>query len=71
MNNFSRREAIGSAAISAPGISLFGIVNAANAAASRSGGAFAARHAPKPLRFNPATLTGLSEWLIISHWENN
>lgn len=33
--------------------------------------AFAAAHAPKPLRFDPAKLKGLSEKLIRSHWENN
>jgi superoxide dismutase, Fe-Mn family len=33
--------------------------------------AFAAKHRPQPLRFDPAKLTGLSERLIQSHWENN
>lgn len=33
--------------------------------------AFAGQHQPKPLRFDPAKLTGLSERLIRSHWENN
>jgi len=33
--------------------------------------AFAATHTPKPLRFDPAKLAGLSEKLIRSHWENN
>ena len=33
--------------------------------------AFAAAHVPKPLKFNPARLQGLSERLISSHWENN
>lgn len=33
--------------------------------------AFAGKHEPKPLKFNPAKLTGLSEKLIRSHWENN
>lgn len=33
--------------------------------------AFAGQHQPKPLRFDPAKLDGLSERLIQSHWENN
>jgi Fe-Mn family superoxide dismutase len=33
--------------------------------------AFAGQHQPKPLRFDPAKLDGLSEKLIRSHWENN
>lgn len=33
--------------------------------------AFRAAHQPKPLRFDPAKLKGLSEKLLRSHWENN
>lgn len=33
--------------------------------------AFAGQHQPKPLRFDPAKLDGLSERLVRSHWENN
>jgi superoxide dismutase, Fe-Mn family len=33
--------------------------------------AFAGNHQPKPLRFDPAKLPGLSEKLITSHWQNN
>jgi len=33
--------------------------------------AFAGNHMPRPLRFDPTKLTGLSERLITSHWENN
>jgi Fe-Mn family superoxide dismutase len=33
--------------------------------------AFAGNHQPKPLKFDPAKLTGLSEKLITSHWQNN
>lgn len=33
--------------------------------------AFAGRHEPRPLPFDPAKLRGLSERLIRSHWENN
>jgi superoxide dismutase, Fe-Mn family len=33
--------------------------------------AFAGAHEPRPLPFDPAKLSGLSERLIRSHWENN
>src|SRR5690349_21113277 len=33
--------------------------------------AFAGQHQPKPLKFDPAKLPGLSEKLLRSHWENN
>ena len=33
--------------------------------------AFADTHQPRPLKFDPAKLVGLSEKLIRSHWENN
>src|SRR4029077_5272428 len=33
--------------------------------------AFAGKHQPKPLPFDPTKLKGISEKLIRSHWENN
>ena len=33
--------------------------------------AFAGNHQVMPLKFDPAKLTGLSEKLITSHWQNN
>nr|WP_243415169.1 hypothetical protein [Altererythrobacter segetis] len=33
--------------------------------------AFAGNHQVKPLKFDPAKLSGLSEKLITSHWQNN
>ena len=33
--------------------------------------AFAQTHQPRPLPFDPATLNGLSQRLIDSHWSNN
>lgn len=32
---------------------------------------FAGMHTPKPLTFDPSKLVGLSERLVMSHWENN
>lgn len=42
----------------------------AQASSSALAPAFAGRHEPKPLAFDPAKLTGLSERLIRSHREN-
>ncbi|AOG02679.1 superoxide dismutase [Fe] domain protein (plasmid) [Blastomonas sp. RAC04] len=72
MSIITRRQVIGTAALTATGVALAG--NASGAAAQGAGStaaAFAGKHTPKPLRFNPAKLTGLSERLITSHWENN
>lgn len=75
MSIITRRQAIGTAALSVTGIALAGTAGAASAqgstAPSKTAAAFAGKHTPKPLRFNPAKLTGLSERLITSHWENN
>ena len=75
MSIIIRRQAIGTAALSATGIALAGTASAAAAqdpaAAASRAAAFAGKHTPKRLRFNPAKLTGLSERLITSHWENN
>lgn len=73
MTDVSRRAAIGTVTTGAAGLAL-----AATAGTSLSAQesvvrapAFAGNHAPRPLRFDPAKLTGLSEKLIQSHWENN
>ena len=73
MSDFTRRQAIGTAALSATGAALAATHGsaAAQVPASAAAAAFAGKHAPKPLPFNPAKLTGLSEKLITSHWENN
>jgi Fe-Mn family superoxide dismutase len=34
-------------------------------------GTFTVDHKPRPLPFNPKSLNGLSERLLVSHWENN
>ena len=72
MSEVTRREAIGSVSMVATGLALTG---AAGSAAAQDGAArapaFAGAHQPKPLRFDPAKLSGLSARLITSHWENN
>lgn len=72
MSKVTRREAIGTAAVGVAGVALAGGASStATAQETARSFAFAGNHIPKPLRFDPAKLTGLSERLIISHWENN
>jgi superoxide dismutase, Fe-Mn family len=74
MTGISRRAVIGSAAGG-----LVGAVAAGQAIAATSPQvgpsalppAFSGGHQPKPLGFDPATLVGLSEKLIRSHYDNN
>ncbi|WP_343617269.1 Fe-Mn family superoxide dismutase [Novosphingobium sp.] len=70
MTDLCRRNALGSialgmAAATAP------IEAGAQSPAPAPVLAFAGGHQPKPLGFDPTKLTGLSEKLIRSHWENN
>jgi Fe-Mn family superoxide dismutase len=70
MQKLSRRIALGAIGIS--GISMA----AENAMATPRTNAvlappFAGLHIPKPLPFNPASLRGISERLIVSHHDNN
>ncbi|WP_422358307.1 superoxide dismutase [Qipengyuania flava] len=72
MGTITRREAIGTAAVGVAGAALIGgATSQASAQETSRVAAFAGNHTPKPLRFDPAKLTGLSERLITSHWENN
>lgn len=72
MSKITRREAIGTAALGVAGAALTGgTATVASAQEPVRIAAFAGNHMPKPLRFDPAKLTGLSERLITSHWENN
>ena len=72
MSTITRREAIGTAAVGGAWAALIGGATSQVSAQETSRvAAFAGKHAPKPLRFDPAKLTGLSERLITSHWENN
>src|SRR5918912_3183881 len=75
MNKVTRRAAIGQLVAGVAGLTV------ANFAGGEAEGqapeavsvakAFRGQHQPKPLPFDPAKLTGLSEKLIRSHWENN
>lgn len=77
MDQFSRRNAIGSLATGLAGVvavtATSGDAHAQSTAPNMVGAppAFAGKHVPKPLKFDPAKLSGLSERLILSHWENN
>lgn len=70
MERLTRRGAIGTAAMGAAAAALPGSAQAQDAPIPVLP-AFAGNHKPKPLRFDPAKLPGLSEKLIRSHWENN
>lgn len=77
MNDITRRRAIGGIALgvaagavpTAPAMAAPG--SGAEGMAARPVPAFAGNHMVKPLGFNPATLDGMSEKQIRSHWENN
>src|SRR5262245_29455181 len=87
MNNISRREAIETMMLSGGALTFSGLmlgetlaqppgqapapVVAASPAPASVIKAFAGKHQPKPLGFDPAKLNGLSEKLIRSHHENN
>lgn len=75
MKSLSRRKAMRAMIAGSAGVALanqwdFGVANA-NEVKAETARAFAGQHQPKALPFNPAKLTGLSEKLIRSHWENN
>jgi len=73
MTDEARREALTLMGAGAVGLMAYGI-GAAQAVATRSTdvrGSLLGGREPKPLRFDPAKLNGLSEKLIRSHWENN
>jgi superoxide dismutase, Fe-Mn family len=70
MSEINRRDALGSIALGAAALSASEAAAQAPAPVALPP-AFAGGHAVKPLPFDPAKLTGLSEKLIRSHWENN
>lgn len=70
MTDLSRRTAVKALGMGAVAMAASETVKAqANQPAAVP--AFAGKHEPKPLKFDPAKLTGLSEKLVRSHWENN
>ncbi len=78
MSHATRREFIQSASVGAAGLLLTSAVSAAESADKKSADAdtmispvFATEHKPKTLDFDPAKLSGISEKLMRSHWENN
>jgi Fe-Mn family superoxide dismutase len=70
MTEVSRRTAIGSLAAGAAGLAAAS-ASTVSEAQTMTTPAFSGQHQPRPLRFDPAKLEGLSERLIRSHWENN
>ena len=73
MTNEARREALALLGASATGIMMSGVAGAqnVNTPSLEVRGSLSGGRQPKPLRFDPAKLNGLSEKLIRSHWENN
>jgi Fe-Mn family superoxide dismutase len=69
MNKITRREAI-SASLAA-GVGLLTMTEGAFSQTETVPLAFAGKHQPKPLPFDPTKLNGISEKLIRSHHENN
>jgi Fe-Mn family superoxide dismutase len=75
MSDTSRRQFLQAASVAA-GAAIVGVANADNKTEggntmTTSAPAFSPIHQPKALSFDPTKLTGLSEKLMRSHWENN
>ena len=68
-SSISRREAIGG--ILTTGAAVFAMKENVIAQTETPPLAFAGKHQPKPLAFDPTKLTGISEKLITSHHDNN
>src|ERR1051325_8758745 len=80
MKTMNRREILGAATIGLPTMALAASAERASAtsppreaktAGAGGAAAFAGRHQPVPLPFDPAKLAGLSERMIVSHHDNN
>jgi superoxide dismutase, Fe-Mn family len=69
MKKISRREAIKGVVAASAGV--FALNDHVEAQAEILAPAFAGKHQPKPLPFDAAKLTGISEKMIRSHHENN
>jgi Fe-Mn family superoxide dismutase len=70
MSEVTRRELLKSAALTATLLAA-SETGAQTTQTTTTGAAFVRQLEPKPLPFNPKSLRGLSERLVISHWENN
>jgi superoxide dismutase, Fe-Mn family len=85
MKTMNRREILGAVTVTVgvPAMALAGVAAAAppepkplgagpaGVAPAGVAPAFAGKHQPVPLRFNPAKLAGLSERMLVSHHDNN
>ncbi|WP_084455939.1 superoxide dismutase [Novosphingobium rosa] len=71
MTNLSRRDALGSIALGVAATAAAPVEAVAQTGPAAMAPAFSGGHKPKPLGFDPTKLTGISEKLIRSHWENN
>jgi len=69
MMKLTRREALGAGLAASAGILMMSPT--ASAQTETLPAAFAGKHQPKPLPFDPTKLNGISEKLIRSHHENN
>lgn len=72
--DFSRRKLLQTMAVTTAGVALAQTTHATPVKESSIMSltpAFDSQMSPKPLTFNPASLNGISERLIRSHWENN
>jgi superoxide dismutase, Fe-Mn family len=71
MIELTRRGTVSGIVTGAAGLALAGAAEAQTGTAAAKVAAYAANHQPKALPFDPASLKGLSEKLILSHWQNN
>ncbi|HEY7180428.1 MAG TPA: hypothetical protein VIC84_03365 [Blastocatellia bacterium] len=69
MKKLTRREAAETIITAGAGVTLAGALEAATQTPAAP--AFRGQHQPKPPPFDAAKLSGISEKLIKSHWENN
>jgi Fe-Mn family superoxide dismutase len=68
----NRRESLGTIALGGVGLAMArGMLSAAEATPPDPAGVPSGRHAVTPLPFDPKSLRGLSEKLIVSHHDNN
>ncbi|VWX54037.1 superoxide dismutase [Novosphingobium sp. 9U] len=71
MTDFTRRSAVKAFGAGALAVATIDSAAAAAPQPATSPPAFTGNFQPKPLKFDPGKLDGLSERLIKSHWENN